>query len=149
MLFRTPMVALVLKLLIVLKIGTQYVSSCTVQYKGCAGTSMDTLPSAFTTNFLPACSKLDICYSCGNTKKWLREECDKRFLHDMHRICRTTYRKWYEKTTRANCKAYAKTYYKLVSVTGRKYYDKVSPKWCTKDCVVSKGSPDIKYQENL
>lgn len=92
---------------------------------------------------------MDPLFFQGNTKKWLREECDKRFLHDMHRICRTAYRKWYEKTTRANCKAYAKTYYKLVSVTGRKYYDKVSPTWCTKDCVVSKGSPNIKYQENL
>ena len=45
------------------------------------------------------------------------------------------------------CKGYANVLYSFVRAGGHLFYEKSSPSWCSDDCVIAYGSPDVRVSK--
>ena len=103
----------------------------------------------------------------GTRYGWSRDDCDKAFKRDMELICDSLYtnkkRSWWgwgaiskvlavtkeviklpSVSGKLNhCIQGAKIYYMSVDYFGADNYNKVSPAWCSDQCAISKGDPNV------
>jgi len=116
---------------------------CTRYVNGCGSGFTEDVPLIFRSVFTPCCNKHDVCYDCGKTDSWTKDQCDETFLKDMENMCLCTYPSRYQALIYDACIVWAKTLYEVVHLFGGPYFTKVEKDFCKDKCILPYGSPNM------
>ncbi|XP_057305095.1 uncharacterized protein LOC130642044 [Hydractinia symbiolongicarpus] len=114
---------------------------CKIVANGCGPQSLSKIEGPFTTDFVEACNKHDVCYSCLINYSWTQSKCDEKFKSDMNMICDCDY--YNSALTKASCRIWASFYYGLVSQYGSTHVTTKTYDWCENSCVNARYSPSV------
>eukprot|EP00111_Clytia_hemisphaerica_P019640 TCONS_00057940-protein len=116
---------------------------CKMEVNGCGSGFSEDIPMVFRDLFTPCCNKHDVCYDCGTTDKWTKDECDDTFYYDMANMCECRYPSMYQYALRKMCELWSKTLYEVVHVFGGQYFTKEKKEFCKAKCILPHGSPNM------
>eukprot|EP00111_Clytia_hemisphaerica_P019641 TCONS_00057945-protein len=117
--------------------------ACKRDVNGCGSGFTASLPLFYREEFTPCCNKHDVCYDCGVTRHWTREQCDNKFYDDMENTCSCLYPSWYQYPAYKTCKLWASTLYAVVDVFSASYFGTKVKDVCKSKCILPYGSPQI------
>uniref|UniRef100_A0A7M5V2Y7 Uncharacterized protein n=1 Tax=Clytia hemisphaerica TaxID=252671 RepID=A0A7M5V2Y7_9CNID len=117
--------------------------TCKRDVNGCGSGFTASLPLFYREEFTPCCNKHDVCYDCGVTRHWTREQCDNKFYEDMENTCSCLYPSWYQYPAYKTCKLWASTLYAVVDVFSASYFGTKVKDACKSKCILPYGSPQI------
>jgi len=116
---------------------------CERHVNGCGSGFSADIPFIFRSLFTPCCNKHDVCYDCGKTDQWTKDQCDNSFYNDMENQCLCNYPEWSQTLVYQACKLWAKTLWEVVHVFGGQYFIKDEQKFCKNECIIPFGSPNM------